>query len=80
MDINEFRERLHELGEESIKKLGEFVSAQNNLFNEGSKSQHGFIDMTANDEVYKTEQEWEAVSTKYFEWLQYGHQTFGKKL
>jgi hypothetical protein len=80
MDINEFRTRLHELGTETIKKLNEFVLAQNNLFNEGSKSPHGFIDMTSNDEVYKTEQEWEATSTKFFEWLRYGHETFGKKL
>ena len=80
MNIDEYRGRLHELGAETIKKLHELVSAQNNLFNEGSKSQHGFIDMTSNDEVYRTEKEWEAATTKYFEWLRYGHDCFAKKL
>ena len=80
MNINEFRERLHELGADSIKKLNEFVSAQNNLFNEGSKSPQGFIDMSSNEEVYRTEKEWEDASAKYFEWLRYGHDCFAKKL
>jgi hypothetical protein len=80
MDINEYRERLHELGADSIKKLKEFVSAQNNLFNEGSKSLHGFIDMDSNEEVFRSEQAWKDTSAKYFEWLRYGHDCFAKKL
>jgi hypothetical protein len=80
MNIDEFREQLHKRGAEAIKKLNEFVSAQNNLFNEGSKSPHGFIDMTSNEEVYKKEQEWETASAEYFEWLRYGHDCFAKKL
>jgi hypothetical protein len=80
MNIDEYRARLHELGAETIKKLHELVSAQNNLFNEGSKSPHGFIDMTSNDEVYRTEKEWEVATAKYFEWLRYGHDCFAKKL
>jgi hypothetical protein len=80
MNIDEYRARLHELGAETIKKLHELVSAQNNLFNEGSKSPHGFIDMTSNDEVYRTEKEWESATAKYFEWLRYGHDCFAKKL
>jgi hypothetical protein len=80
MDINEYREQLHELGADSIKKLKEFVSAQNNLFNEGSKSPHGFIDMDSNEEVFRSEQAWKDASAKYFEWLRYGHDCFAKKL
>ena len=80
MNINEFRERLHELGADAIKKLSEFVSAQNNLFNDGSKSQHGFIDMDSNEVVFRTEKEWKIASDKFFEWLRYGHDCFAKKL
>jgi hypothetical protein len=80
MNIDEYREQLYELGTDSIKKLNEFVSAQNNLFNEGSKSPHGFIDMDSNEEVFRTEKEWKDASAKYFEWLRYGHDCFAKKL
>jgi UDP-N-acetylmuramyl tripeptide synthase len=80
MNINEFRDRLSELGADNIKKLNEYVSAQNKLFDEGSKSPHGFINMDSNGEVYRSEQVWKDASAKYFEFLRYGHDCFAKKL
>jgi hypothetical protein len=80
MSIDEFRERLYELGAESVRRLNDLVTAQNNLFNEGSKSTHGFIDMSANEDVFRAEQAWEAASARYFEWVRHGHDHFTKKL
>jgi hypothetical protein len=57
MNINEFRERLHELGADSIKKLNEFVSAQNNLFN---RKQSWFM-ICLRMRKSTTEKEWEAI-------------------
>jgi hypothetical protein len=80
MNMDEFRDRLYELGADTIKKLNDYVSAQNILFDEGSKSAHGFIDMDSNEEVYRSEQAWKDASAKYFDFLRYGHDCFAKKL
>ena len=79
MNIDEFKENLHVLGAEAVKKLGEFVSAQNNLFNEAKASQHGFIDMSLSDKVYEKEKEWQTASDKFFDWLRQGHEFFNRK-
>jgi len=80
MNMDEYRDRLYELGADTIKKLTDYVTAQNSLFEEGSKSPHGFIDMNSNEEVFRSEQAWKDAADKYFDWLRYGHDCFAKKL
>ena len=80
MNMDEYRDRLYELGADTIKKLSDYVSAQNKLFDEGSKSPHGFIDMDSNEEVFRSEKAWKDASDKYFEFLRYGHDCFAKQL
>jgi len=78
--MEEYRDHLYELGADTIKTLNDYVSAQNKLFDDGSKSAHGFIDMESNEEVFRSEQAWKDASAKYFDWLRYGHDCFAKKL
>jgi hypothetical protein len=79
MDINEFKKRLDELGRDAAKKQGEFISAQNKLFNEAKAVQNGFFDKSFMDKLDKKEKEWQEASNKFYDWLKYGDGIFNVK-
>ena len=78
MNIDEFRDRLYELGTDTIKKTNDYVSAQNNLFDEGTKAPTVSLTWIQTEEVLRSEQAWKDASAKYFEFLRYGHDCFAK--
>jgi hypothetical protein len=78
MDINEFKKRIKELVEDTLKKESEFILAQEELFKEGKESQSGFIDKSKHDDVFKKEKEWQDASNKFREFFNYGVELFRK--